>query len=381
MIQMHPFRRKRLHRFRAMGVLLGTGLLLAPTLVGAEQFSGKVTDLNGNVLVGACVSLSASDTMTQTDSTGSWKLGSKLVGVMARSRSFQNAITNHLVMDKGRLGVQFNGIDGLGRSVGDQTTVPASRITAQLPATRALADVAPDSLEFSWRGRVRVRVLASAFLAGSIQKIDTNWTAVVLACSSHSCSTCPNPGNVLPPEGESMTSNWTTKPYLFGPWFTYQFHNGTAVHPLTPLEDFATTDGKMCITLTGTAIAAGGGAIGFSVCAGPTYPDKDGLYKWFPFNCTDNPAATCIPSEGAMPISYCGSQIVGVRFVGTNVQKIEWKGPNDSNIGVGGGHAEVVPFKGYAAAPKGEEGNITAIHFKSFKDVEMCLSSVEFVYK
>jgi hypothetical protein len=68
-----------------------------------------------------------------------------------------------------------------------------------------------------------------------------------------------------------------------------------------------------------------------------------------------------------------------VRFVGTGVQKIEFKGPGDANLGPGGAHAEVIPNQGYAAAPAGQGGNITAIHFKAFTDGEMSLSSVELI--
>jgi hypothetical protein len=82
-----------------------------------------------------------------------------------------------------------------------------------------------------------------------------------------------------------------------------------------------------------------------------------------------------------MPYSFCGGSIAGVKFVGTGVNKVEFKGPNDSNLGAASGHAEVIPVNGYAAAPVGKGGDITAIHFKSFHDGPICLSSIELVYE
>jgi hypothetical protein len=185
--------------------------------------------------------------------------------------------------------------------------------------------------------------------------------------------------NLLPAEGEAMTMLWESEPAVFGPWFTYAFHEGAAIDPA---EGIKVVGGKMCATLSGTATAAGGGAIGFQVCGAPTYPNEAGEYAWFPLNCTDNPAETCVPSETAMPSSFCGANITGVRIVATGIiDKVEFKGPGDSNLGDGGTHAEVIPVGGYAPAPVGKGGDITAIHIKSFHDGEICLESVVLEYE
>ncbi len=185
--------------------------------------------------------------------------------------------------------------------------------------------------------------------------------------------------NLIPDEGGAMTMHWGSKPSAFGPWFTYAFHAGTTIDPAMGI---VTTDGKMCATLAGTQTAAGGGAIGFQTCGAPTYPNELGESAWFPLNCLENPADTCVPSETAMPSSFCGAKIAGVRFVSTGViNKVEFKGPEDGNLGPAGAHAEVIPVNGYAAAPSGRGGDITAIHFKSFNDGEICLASVQLVYE
>ena len=142
-----------------------------------------------------------------------------------------------------------------------------------------------------------------------------------------------------------------------------------------------TIDGKMCATLAGTQIDAGGGAIGFQVCAAPSYPDVNMEWAWFPLNCMENPAEACILSAKVVPYKNCGGTIRGIRFVGTGkIDKVEFKGPNDSNLGPKNTHAEVVPVDGYAAAPAGKGGEITAIHIKSFHDGEICLESMMLEY-
>ncbi len=141
-----------------------------------------------------------------------------------------------------------------------------------------------------------------------------------------------------------------------------------------------TVGGKMCATLAGTQLAAGGGAIGFQVCGAPTYPDANMMWSWFSLNCIDNPMS-CVASETAAPSSACGANITGIRFVGTGaIDKVEFKGPGDSNLGPLGTHAEVIPVNGYAPAPVGRGGDITAIHIKSFNDGEICLENLVYEY-
>ena len=136
----------------------------------------------------------------------------------------------------------------------------------------------------------------------------------------------------------------------------------------------------MCATLAGTQLAAGGGAIGFQVCGAPTYPDANMMWSWFSLNCIDNPMS-CVASETAAPSSACGANITGIRFVGTGaIDKVEFKGPGDSNLGPLGTHAEVIPVDGYAPAPVGKGGDITAIHIKSFNDGEICLENLVYEY-
>lgn len=176
-----------------------------------------------------------------------------------------------------------------------------------------------------------------------------------------------------------MTQLWVNKPYVFGAWFTYAFHTGASIDPAAGI---VTTDGKMCATLAGTSVDAGGGAIGFQVCGSPLYPNLEGESAWFPLACGgDLPADKCVPSETAMPYSFCGGSLAGVKFEGFGVEKIEFKGPNDSNLEGGATHTEVVPTDGFAAIPAGYGGDVTAIHFKSFSDGELCLTRVELVYE
>jgi hypothetical protein len=175
-----------------------------------------------------------------------------------------------------------------------------------------------------------------------------------------------------------MITNWTTTPYLFGPWFTYGWAaTGTSCTP-EPATGIAATAQGMCINWSSCGTNGQGVAVGFKVCAAPAYPNESGKSDWFPFACTGSNADSCIPSETAKPISFCKGNIKGVSFAALDqsvqVAFLNAEGPNGTVIET----VTVAPGT-TTASLKGDGSAVAAIHFKIANPSatgQLCVSNV-----
>ena len=189
-----------------------------------------------------------------------------------------------------------------------------------------------------------------------------------------------NEVSALPAVGEGMITNWTTAPYLFGPWFTYGWGpaTGTACTP-TPAQGIVATEAGMCMNWSECGVAGQGAALGFKVCAAPKYPNETGESTWFPLACTATNDATCVPSEQAKPIGFCGGVVKGVSFAAlTQAVSVSFL----DDVGTDGTVLESVTVAPgtTSAAFKGDGTAIAAVHFKIVTPAatgSLCLSDVK----
>ncbi len=166
--------------FHAVRRLSCAVLALCPAFVAAASITGTVSDLKGNPLTGACVALTTSGTSISSDAKGGWSLVT--TGVLTPVRSAQELTPKHLFLDGGHVRLQFKGVDGLGRT--SDLPLAANHAPGTFSAPRSEA-AAPDTLVFAWKGRVRAKIAASAFVSGAIQMIDTS-----AATAGGACLTC-----------------------------------------------------------------------------------------------------------------------------------------------------------------------------------------------
>lgn len=129
--------------------------------------SGKVLGLNGSPLSNVVVSLSQTKLRTSTDRAGAWSLGPISNVNRTRQAAPVAPSAKHLILEDGRLRVQFSDRDLAGRY-----EVPPQNIMESKPiSTRAFA--AKDTLVYSWNGKVRLRDTVSIPLTGIIRTLDT----------------------------------------------------------------------------------------------------------------------------------------------------------------------------------------------------------------
>lgn len=161
-------------------------ILSPPAIARAETFTGKVTDLSGNPLYGAGVTLATADVATGTAADGTWSLATVTTGISVRPVATSTSATRHLVLDGNRIRLQFDGVDGAGRTsnanVGAQNFAPLRTVNRDVAARSAAAVV--DTLLFSWNGRVRARVPTTSFTSGATQEIDTSTTSADIPWTS-----------------------------------------------------------------------------------------------------------------------------------------------------------------------------------------------------
>jgi uncharacterized protein (TIGR02145 family) len=138
------------------------------------RLSGTVTDASGNVLPGAGVSLAGAGAATTSNSNGTWNLSGPS-GIALGSGSRGMPLARHLVLDGKRIRLRFDGVDASGRAsaaaVGEASTT----------AVRSMAAIV-DTLLYSWRGRVLVRVGISSLVAGDLglQAMDTSTRGTIV---------------------------------------------------------------------------------------------------------------------------------------------------------------------------------------------------------
>lgn len=188
--------------------------------------------------------------------------------------------------------------------------------------------------------------------------------------------------SAMPAVGEGMITNWSKKPYLFGPWFTFGWGaTGGSVCTPTPEQGITTTERGMCITWTGCGVSGQGAAVGFKVCAAPKYPNETGDSSWFPLACTGSNIDACVPSEQAKPIGFCGGAVKGVSFSAMS-QSVSVSFLDD--VGTNGTVLEtvVVAAGTTTAAFQGEGSKVAAVHFKVIDPTvsgELCVADVKIV--
>jgi uncharacterized protein (TIGR02145 family) len=127
--------------------------------------SGKVLGTDGKPLTGVTISLAQAKMSATTDASGAWDLGSTPAGIA--SRVAVPVANGRLILEDGRLSVRFEGRDASGR--GMARTVAVSR-----PLARAAGEAGiPDTLLYTWKGKVRLRDTISASQTGIVRTLDT----------------------------------------------------------------------------------------------------------------------------------------------------------------------------------------------------------------
>jgi len=167
---------------RRQPLLLASILCIAASQTQAAiSLSGTVTDSAGHPLQGAGISLAVAGNATSTGAFGAWSISVVTTRISPRASS-ATTITRHLVLDGGRIRLQFAGVNGAGRT---SLSVAGARRASPLPtpgnaaAARATDAGTVDTLLFAWNGRVRVRVPIASITAGDlgVQRIDTVQTS------------------------------------------------------------------------------------------------------------------------------------------------------------------------------------------------------------
>lgn len=155
----------RLFRLWSTGVCAAVLSLAASALAADLSASGTVLGIDGKPLSGVTVSLALAKTSSITDASGAWNLASAPVGIA--SRVAMPVAHGRLMLEDGRLAVRFEGRDVSGRGQGRAVATPRS-----LAVAARAADV-PDTLLYSWNGKVRLRDTISVTRTGIVRKLDT----------------------------------------------------------------------------------------------------------------------------------------------------------------------------------------------------------------
>lgn len=161
-----------------------TGFLLALAGAGsaATALQGRIVaqDSTGAGVEGVVVTLASSGEKDTTDREGAWGIGNVPVGVGARPAT-SPASSGTLRFEQGKLRVETAGRDVSGRSV----TSRSFAASAQGPvlggtAARSAAASGPDTLVYSWKGKVILRDTLSVLSDRQIvRKFDTTLNAAV----------------------------------------------------------------------------------------------------------------------------------------------------------------------------------------------------------
>jgi uncharacterized protein (TIGR02145 family) len=161
----------------SMAVISTMAVLSIPSGIRADSFAGIVTDPSGNPLFGAGVALALAGTGTSSNPNGLWSISTGSAGIASR-RSEGVPLDGHLVLERNRLQLRFDGRDCDGRSSNPTPGAIHESLprTANNGATARSTVAVPDTLLFSWNGRVRLRVPALPVTVGALQSIDTSTT-------------------------------------------------------------------------------------------------------------------------------------------------------------------------------------------------------------
>ncbi len=175
-------------KLRPIAMLLA---LLVPSVFGevaSVSVSGFVGNILGQRLPGASVRLVRAGLSTTSDDMGQWSVAGQVdVGVLPRS-SKPKTLDRHLVVQGGRLVLQYDGMTALGRK---WTSAEGANFAPSGPLARAMADsFAVDTIYYSWKGSlVDKKPLMAWQRTGLKEYIDT--TSVVATVT-------PGPSGVVP---------------------------------------------------------------------------------------------------------------------------------------------------------------------------------------
>jgi len=148
-------------------------LLLAATLpASALDLSGTVKSLDGAPKSGVKVVLASSGDSVLTNATGAWAFGS----ISASRRIPSSVIGGHLMVREGRLSLAYRGMDVAGRCLPGQGISSAN---ARVPFAARVSSV-PDTLVYSFQGRVFLRDTVSVGRSAIVRVYDTTWNASIV---------------------------------------------------------------------------------------------------------------------------------------------------------------------------------------------------------
>jgi len=134
------------------------------------ELSGTVYGADKKPLPGVVVQLASVGLSTTTDAAGAWSLGS--TASIVRS-PVEPAGPGGLQIQGGRISIRFAGHDLLGRGQGPHAQpAGSSGLAARAAAT-------PDTVRYSWMGKVRLRDTISASQSGMVRILDTNVNAAI----------------------------------------------------------------------------------------------------------------------------------------------------------------------------------------------------------
>jgi len=162
----------RLFRLWSTGVCAAVLSLAAVAQAAAVSASGTVLGVDGKPLPGLVVRLALGNVSSTTDASGAWSLGT--TPTVIASRVAIPVANGRLMLEDGRLSVGFEGRDVSGRGLGRPSSLPRSL----MGAARA-ADV-PDTLLYTWNGKVRLRDTISISQTGIVRTLDTNVNAGIV---------------------------------------------------------------------------------------------------------------------------------------------------------------------------------------------------------
>jgi len=143
--------------------------------------SGKILDRSYLGKSGVTVSVSSSPLTTSTDSNGVWRLSDGVSSVSELPRNHRSvAIGKHLVADGEHLRLSLLGFDLRGRPEVNRTP-PSNLPRASVRAARRATALIPDTITYSWNGKVFLRDTVSELERTEIVAIfDTTLKASVL---------------------------------------------------------------------------------------------------------------------------------------------------------------------------------------------------------
>lgn len=146
-------------------------VLVASLSAMAMTISGTVRYPDGIPCKGVSVALASDGSSTTSNDSGQWMLEGVSVAVRSRSQK----LVSHLVVQGGRLRITWDGRDLSGRISGN-----VSQLGASSAYTARAASTAPDTLIYSFGGRVFLRDTVSQSRRGIIRIYDTTWNNSII---------------------------------------------------------------------------------------------------------------------------------------------------------------------------------------------------------